>query len=345
MKVVHVVLGRCLTWGVCPIVPSIFAYIINSLCSISSILLEVLTIIPFAYQVFSTVVQEGTFQKAALKLNVTPSAISHSITQLESELGFPIFIRSRTGAVLTPNGKTILPVIQEILNSQSRLEQEAANIIGVNTGSIRIGAFSSVCINWLPPIIQSFKKQYPKIDITVSQTGFNEIVQDVRTGTLDLGFVVLPVNERLLVDELIRDEIYCVAPKGFVPQNQKSVTLTDMVDQDFILQPGDYDRDTKAALDYYGIQPNLIHFSIDDQSIVAMVEAGLGLGILPELALQKITGDVVVYPFEHPFYRSIGLATSDVQAKAPSTQRMIAKIKDYVSEQYPEAVLTRHDAS
>lgn len=267
--------------------------------------------------------------------------MSHSITQLESELGFPIFLRSRSGAELTPNGRTILPIIQEILNSQARLEQEAANINGLNAGSIRIGAFSSVCINWLPPIIQTFKKQYPDIDITVSQTGFNEIVQEVKTGTLDVGFVVLPVAENLMVDTLIKDEIYCVAPQGFVPKNQKSVTLDDMVDQDFILQPGDYDRDTKAALDYYGIQPNLIHFSIDDQSIIAMVEAGLGLGILPELALQKITGNVVVYPFEHSFYRSIGLATSAVQAKTPSTQRMIASIKDFVRAQYPEAILVR----
>lgn len=297
--------------------------------------------IPFAYQVFSTVIQEGTFQKAALKLNVTPSAVSHSITQLETELGFPIFIRSRSGAELTANGRTILPIIQEILNSQARLEQEAADINGLNAGSIRIGAFSSVCINWLPPIIQSFKKQYPNIDIAVSQSGFNEIVQNVKNGTLDLGFAVMPVSENLIVDDLVRDEIYCVAPKGFIPMNKKSVTNADLEDRDFILQSGDYDRDTKAALDYYGIQPNLIHFSIDDQSIVAMVEAGLGLGILPELALQKITGDVAVYPFEHPFYRSIGLATSAVQAKAPSTQRMIETIKAFVEKKYPEALLVR----
>lgn len=272
---------------------------------------------------------------------MTPSAISHSITQLENELGFPVFIRSRSGAELTSNGKTILPVIQEILNSQARLEQEAADINGLNAGSIRIGAFSSVCINWLPPIIQSFRKQYPEIDISVVQAGLNDIVQDVKTGTLDVGFVVLPVNENLQVDQLIKDEIYCVAPKGFVPKNKKSVTEDDMKDRDFILQPGDYDRDTKATLDYYGIQPNLIHFSIDDQSIIAMVEAELGLGILPELALQKLNGNVAVYPFEHPFYRSIGLATNAVQAKAPSTQRMLEQIKTFVGEKYPEALLVR----
>ncbi len=88
-----------------------------------------------------------------------------------------------------------------------------------------------------------------------------------------------------------------------------------MADKSFILQPGDYDRDTKAALDHYNIAPNAIQFSIDDQSIIAMVEAGLGFGILPKLALEKMTGDVAIYPFDAPFYRSLGLVTSSVQPR------------------------------
>ncbi len=295
--------------------------------------------LPFAYLVFSTVITEGTFYKASLKLNVTPSAVSHSINQLERELGFPVFNRSRTGVELTENGKQILPIIQDILNSQKRLEQEADNINGLNSGSIRIGAFSSVCINWLPPIIQSFKHQYPEIEISVYQNGFNQIVQEVKNGTLDIGFTALPVTENLIVDDLIKDEIYCIAPRGFVPKNKQTVTKADMQDRTFILQPGDYDLDTKATLDHYNIQPNSIQFSIDDQSIIAMVEAGLGWGILPELALQKISGNVAVYPFDEQFYRSIGMVTTPTQSKAPSTQRMINTINEFIQGHYPDGVL------
>lgn len=295
--------------------------------------------LPFAYLVFSTVITEGTFYKASLKLNVTPSAVSHSINQLETELGFPVFNRSRTGVELTENGKQILPIIQDILNSQKRLEQEADNINGLNSGSIRIGAFSSVCINWLPPIIQSFKHQYPEIEISVYQNGFNQIVQEVKNGTLDIGFTALPVTENLIVDDLIKDEIYCIAPRGFVPKNKQTVTKADMQDRTFILQPGDYDLDTKATLDHYNIQPNSIQFSIDDQSIIAMVEAGLGWGILPELALQKISGNVAVYPFDEQFYRSIGMVTTPTQSKAPSTQRMIKTINEFIQGHYPDGVL------
>ncbi len=295
--------------------------------------------IPFAYQVFRTVVIEGTFYKAALKLNVTPSAISHSINQLESYLGFPVFNRSHSGVKLTQNGRIILPIIQDILNSQDRLRQEADNINGLNSGSIRIGAFSSACINWLPPIIQNFKKSYPNIQISVNQSGFNEIVQGVKNGTLDIGFTALPVSENVIVDKLVKDEIYCIAPQGFVPKNQKSVTKSDIQKRTFILQRGDYDLDTKATLDNYNITPNSLQFSIDDQSIIAMVEAGLGWGILPELALQQVRGNVAVYPFDKPFFRSIGLITSGVQAKAPSTRNMIKEIKRFASQTYPDGIL------
>ncbi|GAY72512.1 LysR family transcriptional regulator [Lentilactobacillus kosonis] len=295
--------------------------------------------LPFAYIVFSTVITEGTFYKASLKLNVTPSAISHSINQLETELGFPVFNRSRTGVELTENGRTILPIIQDILNSQKRLDQEADNINGLNSGSIRIGAFSSVCINWLPPIIQEFKRDYPQIDISVYQSGFEQIVQEVKNGTLDIGFTALPISENLIVANLIKDEIYCIAPHGFIPHNHKTVTKSDMQDRTFILQPGDYDLDTKATLDHYNIQPNSIQFSIDDQSIIAMVEAGLGWGILPELALQKISGDVAVYPFDKSFYRSIGMVTTTTQAKAPSTQRMLKTINNFITMNYPDGLL------
>lgn len=114
--------------------------------------------LPFAYRVFQAIVQEQTFYRAAQTLNVTPSAISHSVNQLEKELGFPLFIRNRTGVELTPDGQSILPLIQGVINAEDRLQQAAANINGLNAGSVRLGAFSSVCITWLPPIIQQFKQ-------------------------------------------------------------------------------------------------------------------------------------------------------------------------------------------
>ena len=297
--------------------------------------------LPFPYLVFRTVLEQGTFYKASVVLNVTPSAISHSVNQLESELGFPVFVRSRTGVKLTPDGQKILPLIQEIINDQNRLEQVAQQIQGLDTGLIRIGAFSSACINWLPPLIQTFAKSYPQVKISVRQAGFNEITEAVKSGQLDLGLTMLPENDLgITVEKILEDEIYCIAPMNFQVKNGHSVSEEDLVNYNFILQQSDYDLDTKAALDHYSIKSTAIQFSIDDQSIVAMVEAGLGLGILPALALQKMQGEVQILPFSTPFYRKIALVTSSQQRLASSTRQMIKNVHELIQQQYPTGRLT-----
>ncbi|WP_281164790.1 LysR family transcriptional regulator [Liquorilactobacillus sicerae] len=290
----------------------------------------------FAYEVFSEVAKQETFLAAASQLNVTPSAISHSITNLEKELGFSLFIRNRTGVKLTQDGEKILPVIQDILNDEAKLAEEAARINGLNQGRIRIGAFSSVCINWLPDIIRSFKKSFPEIELSVTQGNFNAVAEQVRIGTIDIGFSALPIKEKLEVIPLHRDPIYCVTPESFKPQAGEIVTADDIEGRNFILQQIDYDRDTKKALDTYQVSLNSIHYSIDDASIIAMVESGLGLGILPELALQKLSGNVNYYPFKEHFYRTICLVTHSEAKQTPSTKAFVRAIQDYLASRYGE---------
>jgi len=293
----------------------------------------------FAYEVFATVVAQKTFYQAAATLNVTPSAVSHSVNQLEKDLGFPLFIRNRSGVELTSDGRQVLPYVQEILNTESNLRQVADNIQGLHSGSVRIGGFSSVCINWLPRIIRQFNHEYPDIKISVVQGDFNEITKWAKIGTIDIGFTSMPVSENLLVHSLINDPIYCVTPADFIPENGDYVTTDDVADKNFILQRSDYDRDTKLALDHYHVTNNFLRFSIDDQSIISMVESGLGMGILPQLALRKLTGDVNTFPFAEPYNREIALVANKTQATAPSTAVMIRAIKQFLTAEYPDQML------
>ncbi|WEV57913.1 LysR family transcriptional regulator [Ligilactobacillus acidipiscis] len=288
----------------------------------------------FAYQAFSEVARQKTFVSAAKTLNVTPSAISHSIAGFENELDFPLFIRNRTGVTLTPDGERILPIVQEILNTETKLHEEADRIKGLSSGKIRLGAFSSVCINWLPDIIRKFKQDYPQIDISIEQGNFNRVTELVRLGRLDIGFSALPINENLNVVPLHEDMIYCIAPSDFIPQNGHSITKEDVKNERFILQQIDYDRETKRALDAYNVSVNSIQYSIDDASIIAMVESGLGLGILPELALQNLSGHVKVYPFSQPFKRVIAVVTQNETKQTPSTHAFLKLVQQWVQENY-----------
>jgi DNA-binding transcriptional LysR family regulator len=296
-------------------------------------------LISFSYQAFVTVVSESSFHHAAQALGVTPSAISHSIDKLEKQLGFSLLIRDRSGVKLTEDGKDVLPIIQEILNNEERLQQEANNIKGLASGTVRLGAFSSVCINWLPTIIHNFHKKFPNVNVEVTQSGFNDITLQARQGKIDLGFTCKPINERLVKVLLMQDKIYCITPKDFIPQNGHTITEHDIMHQHFILQKSDYDGDTKAVLDQYNVTPNSIQFSIDDQSIIAMVESGLGMGILPKLALQRINGNVAFYPFDDNFYRSVFMVMNSAQMKTPAVQKMVSCIRTFIESNYPDGML------
>lgn len=293
----------------------------------------------FSYEVFSTVAVKKTFYQAATTLNVTPSAVSHSVNQLEKDLGFPLFIRDRSGVELTNDGKKVLPYIQKILNDENNLRQVSDNINGLNSGSVRFGVFSSVCINWLPQIIRQFNIQYPGIKISVRQGTISEINEWTKNGTIDIGFTLMPAPDNLLVYHLINDPIYCITPSDFKPFNGEFITKSDVTDENFILQQRDYDRDTKLALDYYNVTTNSLQFSIDDQSIISMVESGLGLGILPKLALEKLYGNFKYFEFSQGYSRKIALIVNKTQATAPSTTKMLKIIKEFLKQTYSSKML------
>jgi len=285
----------------------------------------------FVYETIVSIVEEKSFQRASEHLNVTASAVSHAINQIEKKYGFPIFIRNRSDVVLTANGQKLYPILRKIIAEEKELEKAVQSIQGLESGIIKIGAFSSVCINWLPDILRNYSGHFPNIDISLTQGNFSEISQLVEYEELDIGFTLLPVTNNVKVTELIKDEIKCVTPSNFKPLNGQTITQADLQGLHFILQKADYDRDTKETLDYYDVQPNTINFSIDDQSIVSMVEAGLGFGILPDLALQKLSGDVSVFPFDEPFYRTISLVQSKNSLVPPAVDALVQAIKTYLN--------------
>ena len=108
------------------------------------------------YQIFKTVSEAGSFHKAADLLGLTPSAISHAVSGMEKELGFSVFTRGKSGVNLTSSGSRLLPYINAVLNSDESLQQAVSEMNGLKQGTVKVGAFSSVCTNWIPDIITSF---------------------------------------------------------------------------------------------------------------------------------------------------------------------------------------------
>ena len=172
-----------------------------------------------------TVADQGSFRKAADILGLTPSAISHAVATMENELGFPVLNRNKSGVTLTNYGEHLLPYVNAVLNSDESLQQAIAEFNGLKQGKVKLGCFSSVCTNWIPDIMHSFKKKYPAITIEVFQGTYDDVAYWIKNGVVDLGFLSMSSAKDIPIEPLYNDPLLCVMPKGARKDSANELSL------------------------------------------------------------------------------------------------------------------------
>ena len=281
--------------------------------------------------------ENASFVKAAETIHITPSAISHSVAKLEEDFQLKLFTRNRLGAQPTADGEKLYPYILSVLSGYERLSQEVSKIKGLTTGTVRIAVFHSVCLNWVPDIVRSFRKMYPGVEINISQGNYYDVSNWLSSGYTDLGFITLTLNTMgLEFKPLFRDRMVCVTSKDYVPPNTSYMTIDDILANKILWQqPGD-DLEVRAMLHNQGRpihQKSTVQY---DHAIIALAEAGLGIGLIPELVLQGINHNAAVYPIEPARYRTIALATLGGRPKSQATEAMYAHIVNFCHAHFGE---------
>lgn len=285
----------------------------------------------YSYKVFAAVVENGNFTKAAQVLKITPSAVSHTISKLEDEIGFPLFVRSRNVMELTQNGKSLLPQIYNMIKLEDRITQEKQEILGVEKGTVRIGAFNSVTMKWIPGIVSSFKGKYPGINVEVIQGKYSEVSEGVRTGMLDLGFVTSTSELQSEIIPLYDDPLMCVTEKSFVPENKTYVTVSEISSMNLLMQAEGLAQDTESFLEKHKIKISSKVRVADDSSLVAMVSSGFGISIMPQLLFDGTESNVNLYEISPPEYRTIGLISVREQFLSPAAKKMKEEIIEFAA--------------
>lgn len=275
------------------------------------------------YQVFKTVAEIGSFQKAADILGLTPSAISHAISSMENELGFSLLTRSKSGITLTNYGEHLLPYINAVLNSDESLKQAISAVNGLKQGKVKIGVFSSVCTNWLPDILDSFQALYPEIQIEVFQGTYDDVSYWIKNGVVDLGFLSVSSAKDIPIEPLYRDPLYCILPKGtFTAPSKTHVTIEDMRNHQFVTQRECTDADIQNFLKENSLNIQSHYHVVDDLSTIALVAKGFGICLMPALVMRDIPYDVDCYPIEPNAARIIGIAALNTNLMAPAVRTM-----------------------
>lgn len=272
------------------------------------------------YQVFLHVTEAGSVSRAAEDMGLTQSAVSHALSSLESEFGLRLLTRSRSGVRLSPEGKRILPAVRDILSAEERLRETVSSLHGLSTGTIRVASFTSVAVHWLPSMLKAFQAQYPQIRFKLMNGDYHDVEQWLEEGSVDLGFVSLPTRAPGKVTPLMEDRLLVILPKDHPLASLPNFPIGYARQEPFISLLESSDHDLRRALDAEGIRPHIRFITKDDYAIIAMVEQGLGIAIMPELLLRGRTDNIATLELKPQASRTIALAVTDQGQQSPAAK-------------------------
>ncbi|QJC52112.1 LysR family transcriptional regulator [Paenibacillus albicereus] len=284
----------------------------------------------FKYEVLSTVVELGSLTRAGETLGLTQSGVSHAISSLEKEFGLALLTRSRSGIRLTESGERLLRPMRELLAAQEQLKQEIALLKGLQSGTVRLGTFTSVSVHWLPAMIKAFDRDYPGIELKLIEGDYRDIEEGIADGSMDLGFLSLPSREGLDTLPLKKDRMLFVLPPDHPLAAEPRLSLSQLEDEVFIIPKEGSDYDVRRILEESIRRPRIKYETHDDYAIIAMVEHGLGISILPELVLRGRDHRASMVELEDGRYRTLGIAAASFKLLSPAAKRFMDYIQEYV---------------
>ena len=282
------------------------------------------------YEIFNKVVELKNITRAGEALNLTQSTVSHALKNLEEELGFRLLVRNHKGIRLTREGEKIYHYTRKIMYLNDLLLQEAEELKGVEKGCVRVGTFASVTINWIPTIFKVFEEKYPGISIELVEDDYEGLERAVQTGEIDCCFTIKSPKKKINFIPLKKDKLYCIVSKENPLHKQKKIKIKQLEEYPVIKPKKGWDYEIETLLKQYEIQPKVEYEISDDQSILALVQANIGINIRPELVLQNIPHNIVPLDFEEDAYRVIGIGYNE--CLSPAGRKFVQTVIDLYQE-------------
>lgn len=288
------------------------------------------------YDIFVQIVENGSLTKTARKIGYTQSAISHMVSSLEAELGLSLLVRSRSGVTLTPEGEAIFPYIQSIGVSYGNMHEYANSLRGLDSGVVRISAPQSVLINILPLALTRFRREYPDVRFAIKTVGQNACLRNVVNGESDLGFAVM--NEPTSFSDLDRCEQLPFSEEKMlvvIPENHPAAGMDFFPPELLRTEPFILIRDgvseTRPIFRHYSVEPNVLFYVEDATTIMAMVEHGLGISVIPTMSFFRNPYGILAKELPTPFFRKVDV----LYKKQPLLSHAAKKFLDTVLDISP----------
>ncbi|HET8978179.1 MAG TPA: LysR family transcriptional regulator [Solirubrobacteraceae bacterium] len=290
--------------------------------------------------VLCEVINRGSFSAAADALSYTQSAVSQAIARLEAETGAALVIRDRGGVRPTVAGATLVRHAEAIFAQVDAAEADLAAVLGVRSGRLRVASFPSAGATLMPLAVAAFRRAHPEVALTLAEGEPEEIGPRVRAGEFDLALLfefpgVQPRRERpgagLRSVTLLEDPMDVALPAEHPLASKPALTLADLRDQQWVQTSAASPcaRHVVRSCLAAGFEPDVAFESDDYDCVQGLVAAGVGVALIPRLALTHLHPGIVVRALapQSPL-RQVTAVTLTGPGVAPAAKAMIALLTD-----------------
>lgn len=286
-------------------------------------------------EILMTTVDLGSFTKASEVVGYTQSGLTHMMDALEREVGFPLLQRDHYGIQLSPQGRQLMPAIREFLQANANLENQINAISEQKREVIRIAAYASIAMHWMPEVLYRYKRVCPDVSVDLRMVdNALEPYELLESGRTDVIFASRQNYSFCDWTPLYDDKMYALLPKDYPLNGRSRFPLKEFAGQDFLMPFGRFDIDVDAAMEQVGVKLNARVSRVDDETVIRMVGRGLGVSMMTELMVRGRTDDVLCVPVDPPALRELGMGTNVRQKMTGSLQSLKECILQFIHDRW-----------
>jgi DNA-binding transcriptional LysR family regulator len=292
-------------------------------------------------RVLKEVAYRGSLSGAAEALSYSQSAVSQQISALEAETGMTLLERHPRGVSLTAAGQTLVGHAEGILARLEAAEAALSGIAGLRGGRLRMASFPTAGATLMPLAIATFRSAYPGVELTLAEGEPEEIVPRLRAGELDLALLFefageTPLQEGMTRVELLEDPMYLALARKHALASKGKLRLEDLRGESWVQtsRSSPCARHVVRSCHAAGFEPQVSFESDDYQTVQGLVAAGVGVALIPELALSVVREDIAIRALSpSPPVRQVIAAAPAGARLVPAAPAMLTVLQG-AAEQY-----------
>jgi LysR family transcriptional regulator for metE and metH len=269
----------------------------------------------------------GSLTAAGVVLHLTQSALSHQLSDIESRLGTPLFLRVGKRMVLTPAGERVLESAGEVLTAIETTEKAVRSLCGTARGLLRIATECYTCYHWLPALITRYRNTHPHVDLRIEPSATSDPIAHLVDGRLDVAIVSDPVKDRRVVTRrLFDDEMVAIMEPRHPLASRPFVVARDFATETLVAySPMERSTFCQRYLAASRVAPASFQYIQLTEAVIELVKAGLGVSVLARWAVAPAVaaGTIRAVPIRPAYRRTWSAASLKDMTRVPHVREFV----------------------